>query len=84
MSAPVEFDPSNKDHVTAQVVIDTMRFALGAQKDPRQRMRIVEALLGLAPATEDDKGIEFIRHLIVEGRLSVQMVPEQGRENVDA
>jgi hypothetical protein len=60
--------------VTAQVVVDAIRFALGAQSNPQRRDQIVTTLLELAPETCDDKGLELIRELVVNGRLAVQVV----------
>jgi hypothetical protein len=74
LQQPPPFDAFNDDHITAEVVINAMRFALGAQADLGQRMKVVETLLECAPETTNDHGLELIRRMIVEGTLAVQVV----------
>lgn len=67
----VDFDPET---ATAQDVIDALRFALMAQKDPAERLRLIDALLEFAPETYDNRGVDFVVRLIAEGSLKVALV----------
>jgi hypothetical protein len=66
-----DIDPSE---ATAQDVVDAMRFALMAQKDPVERLRLFDALLEFAPETDNDRGISFVLNLIAEGSLKLALV----------
>lgn len=61
------------DSTTAQDVIDALRFAFMAQKDETERVRLVEALLELAPETDSDRGIQLLLELLAEGSLRVEL-----------
>jgi len=64
----------NIEDPTAQDVIDAMRLTLTAQKDPAERLRLVETLLDLAPAYESNRGLALVRRMIVNGALKVAVV----------
>jgi hypothetical protein len=59
---------------TAQDIIDALRFCRMAQKDPAETVKLLDALLELAPATEDSRGIRLLTDLICEGSLKVALV----------
>lgn len=62
-----------EDDPTAQDVIDALRFVSMAQKSPGEMMKLLNALLEMAPETDGDRGIKLITDLIVEGSLKVEM-----------
>lgn len=62
------------EEVTAQDVIDALRFALMAQSDPAERLKIVDALLEFAPETDNSRGVAMVLRLIAEGSLKVALV----------
>jgi hypothetical protein len=61
------------DDPTAQDVIDALRFALIGQKDPKERLRLVDQLLEYAPETDNDRGVAFLLHMIADGGLKVAL-----------
>lgn len=56
---------------TAQDVIDAMRFALMAQDDAKEAIKIVKWLLDLAPETDGDRGVKMLLDVVCEGGLKV-------------
>ncbi len=62
------------DDYTAQDVIDALRFAMMAQKDPVEVFKLLNTLIEYAPETESDRGITFLLELITEGILKVALV----------
>lgn len=62
------------DSITSQDVIDALRFALMAQKDDREIVKLLEALIEWAPDTNGDRGVSMVLRLIAEGSLKVAMV----------
>lgn len=64
----VEKDP------TAQDVVDALRFALMAQKEPAEALRLVSAVLEFAPETDSDRGIQLLVEMITDGSLKVALV----------
>jgi hypothetical protein len=58
---------------TAQDVIDAMRVAVTAQKDPAKAMPVVECLLEFAPDTDSGRGIDLLLRLITEATLKVEV-----------
>ena len=65
---------SDRDDPTAQDVIDALRFALMAQGDKAERLKLVDAMLEFAPETDNERGVKLILDLIAEGSLKVAMV----------
>lgn len=61
------------EDTTAQDVVDALRFALMAQKDPAEGLKLAKVLLEFAPETESDRGIHLIMGLIAEGAMKVEM-----------
>lgn len=59
---------------TAQDVIDALRIALMAQKDPAEAIKIVNMLVDFAPETNSNRGIDLLLRLISEASLKVSMV----------
>lgn len=68
-----DFDAYKEEHVTAQVVVDAIRFLLMAQDDGAKALRIVKELLEWAPATDNDRGIALIMRMLSEGSLKAEM-----------
>lgn len=68
ITMPDEQDP------TAQDVIDALRIALMAQKDPAEAIKIVNMLVEFAPETSSNRGIDLLLTLISEASLKVSMV----------
>jgi len=66
----------NPEDVTYQAVVEAMRFALMAQKDPHERLRIVEALLECAPEDATNSGFELLTMLLAEGSLRLEVVDD--------
>ena len=62
-----------ENDATAQDVIDAMRMALMAQKDPAKALPIVEMLVELAPETDSNRGIDLLVQLICEATLRVEI-----------
>lgn len=62
-----------REDVTAQDVIDAIRFIFEAQKDGIQRANLVDALLEFAPETDGDGGIQLTLLLLAEGSLRVEL-----------
>lgn len=58
----------------AQDVIDALRLALMAQKDPAEVVKIVSCLVEFAPETESSRGIDLLMRLIAEATLTVSLV----------
>jgi hypothetical protein len=69
MSTP-EFDP---EEATAQDVVDALRMALMAQKDPAEALKIVNVLIEYAPETNSNRGIDLLLHLITSAALKVSL-----------
>lgn len=61
------------DDPIAQDVIDALRLALMAQKDPAEAIKIVNLLVELAPETESNRGIDLLLKLITEASLKVSL-----------
>jgi hypothetical protein len=59
--------------VRGQDVVDALRFALTAQDDPAESLKIVAALLECAPETESDRGIALLMDMIVRGSMKVAL-----------
>lgn len=66
----LELDPSA---ATAQDVIDALRMALMAQKDPAEALKIVNLLVEYAPETDTNRGIDLLLHLITSAALKVSL-----------
>jgi len=62
------------DDATAQDVIDALRLALMAQKDPAEAIKIVNCLIEFAPETDSNRGIDLLLRLISQSTLKVSMV----------
>lgn len=58
---------------SAQDVVDAMRFALMAQDEPREALKLVKCLLDFAPETADDRGVKMLLDMICEGTLKVAL-----------
>lgn len=58
---------------TAQDIIDALRFCLMAQKDVHELVKLVKALLEMAPETADARGLKLLTDLICEGSLKVAL-----------
>lgn len=69
VSEPLGFD----EDPTAQDVIDALRMALMAQKDPAEVVKIVNCLIEFAPETESSRGIDLLLRLISEASLKVSL-----------
>jgi hypothetical protein len=61
------------DDPTAQDVIDALRMAFMAQKDPEQAVKVAECLLEFAPETDSGRGIDLLLRLISESTLKVAL-----------
>jgi hypothetical protein len=61
------------DDPEAQDVIDALRLAIMAQKDPVEAIRVVECLLVFAPDTNTSRGIDLLLKLISEASLKVSV-----------
>lgn len=61
------------DDTSAQDVVDALRFVTTWQKDSEQVAKIVDVLLEFAPATENDRGLSLLTHLVVVGGLKLVM-----------
>jgi hypothetical protein len=62
------------DGVTAQDVVDALRFALPTQgDDPAQRLEIVDALLARAPEGRTDRGLALLMDMIASGSITVAL-----------
>ena len=59
---------------TAQDVIDALRFVLMGQKDSAEIVKLVRALVDLAPDSLNDRGVALLMNLICEGSLKVALV----------
>jgi hypothetical protein len=59
---------------TAQDVIDALRVALMAQKDPAKALAVVNMLVEFAPETDSGRGIDLLLRLISEASLKVELV----------
>lgn len=59
---------------TAQDVIDALRVALMAQKDPAKALAVVNMLVEFAPETDSNRGIDLLLRLIAEASLRVELV----------
>jgi hypothetical protein len=57
--------------VTAQDVVDAIRFALSAQDDPAERLRLVDGLLERAPVSRGDRGLDLLMGMIAGGAIKV-------------
>lgn len=64
------------EDTTAQDVIDALRMALMAQKEPAEVVKIVKLLVEYAPETDGNRGIDLLLHLIVESSLKVALVDD--------
>jgi hypothetical protein len=62
------------DETTAQDVIDTLRIVLMAQKDPAEMVKIVSALVDMAPEADSNRGVQILLDMITEGSLKVALV----------
>ena len=58
---------------TAQDVIDALRLALMAQKDPDRAITLANALIEMAPEADSNRGVDLLIELIVEGSLKVEL-----------
>ena len=65
-----ELDPAD---ATAQDVIDALRMALMAQKEPAKALAIVNVLIEYAPETHSSRGIDLLLHLITSAALKVEV-----------
>jgi hypothetical protein len=63
----------HEEDPTAQDVIDALRIALMAQKDPTEVVKIVNCLLEFAPETDCSRGVGLLLHLITESALKVAL-----------
>jgi hypothetical protein len=61
-------------HVSAQSVVDAIRFVLMAQRDPKEQLALVIWLLDIAPETDGNGGFELLTELLAEGSLKVSVV----------
>lgn len=59
---------------SAQDVVDALRFALMAQKDDAEVIKLVNVLLDFAPDTDNDRGIDLILRLASESTLKLSVV----------
>ena len=64
-------DGAEVSDVEAQDVIDALRLALMAQKDPAEMVKIVIALVAMAPPTDSNRGVQLLLDMISEGALKV-------------
>lgn len=64
------------EEATAQDVIDALRMALMAQKDPAEVVKIVNVLVEFAPETDSNRGIDLLLHLITESALKVSLADD--------
>jgi hypothetical protein len=62
------------EDATAQDVIDALRIALMAQKEPAEALKVVGLLLEFAPDTDTSRGIDLLLRLISEASLKVALV----------
>lgn len=58
---------------TAQDVIDAMRIAVLGQDDPAKAFGVVKELLGYAPETDSNRGIDLLLRLVSEAKLKFEM-----------
>lgn len=61
------------EEITAQDVVDALRFVGMSQRDPAEMVKVTVALLELAPETPDDRGVRLLINMICEGSLKVAL-----------
>lgn len=61
---------------TAQDVIDALRMALMAQKEPAEAIKILDLLIEYAPDTVSSRGIDLLLRLVSEGVLKMSVTDE--------
>lgn len=62
-----------EEETTAQDVVDALRFILIAQKHPGELVKIVKALVEMAPEADGDRALKLLLDLICAGSLKVAL-----------